>query len=42
MRVFPPGTRFTAQSTEAMPIKCLVQGHNILIQPWFEQPSISL
>ena len=27
----PPGTHFTAESTEAMPIKCLAQGHNILM-----------
>ena len=27
-----PGTRLTAESTEVMPIKCLAQGHNILVQ----------
>ena len=31
----PPGTHFTAESTEAMRIKCLAQGHNILM-PEFE------
>ena len=27
-RVFPTGTHFTAESTEAMLIKCLGQGYN--------------
>ena len=31
----PPGTHFTAEPTEAMRIKCLGQGHNILM-PGFE------
>ena len=35
-----PGTNFTAESTEAMRIKCLAQGHNILL-PGFE-PSTSV
>ena len=34
--VFPFGTQFTAESTEAMRIKCLAQGHNIPMQPGFE------
>ena len=29
-------THFTAESTESLRIKCLAQGHNILIQPVFE------
>ena len=37
--VSAPGTRFSAESTEAMRIKCVAQGHNILMQPRFE-PSI--
>ena len=36
--VVPPGTHFTAESTEAMRIKCLAQGHNILM-PGFEPPT---
>ena len=32
-RVFPPGTHLSPESTEAMQIKCLAQGHNILMQP---------
>ena len=35
MRLSPPGTHFTAESTEAMWIKCLAQGNNILL-PGFE------
>ena len=38
--VVPPGTYFTAESTEAMRIKCLAQGNNILL-PGFE-PSTSV
>ena len=34
--VSPPGTNFTAESTEAMRIMCLAQGHNILMLPGFE------
>ena len=41
MREFPPGTYFTAKSTEAMRIKCLAQGHNILMLLGFD-PSISV
>ena len=40
-RMSPPGTHFTAVSTEAIRIKCLAQGHNILILPGF-QPTISV
>ena len=40
-RVFQCGTHFTAESTEAMRIKCLAQGHNILMQSEFE-PSIAV
>ena len=40
MRLSPPGTDFTAESTEVMRIKCLVQGHNMLM-PGFE-PSTSV
>ena len=28
-RLPPPGTHFTAESTEAMRIKCLAQGHRM-------------
>ena len=35
------GTHFTAEWTEAMRIKCLAQGHNILMLPGFE-PSIDV
>ena len=41
MRLSPPGTHFTAESTEAMQTKCLAQGHNILMLPGFE-PSTSV
>ena len=40
MRLFPPGTQLTAELTEAMWIKYLAQGHNILL-PGFE-PSTSV
>ena len=40
MRLSPPGTDFTTESTEAMRIKRLAQGHNILL-PGFE-PSTSV
>ena len=33
--VVPPGTHFTAESTEAIRVKCLAQGRNILM-PEFE------
>ena len=39
--MFPPDTHPTSESTEAMRIKCIVQGHNILLQTEFE-PSISM
>ena len=35
MRLPPHGSHFTAESTEAMRIKCIAQGHNILM-PGFE------
>ena len=31
-RLSPPGTHFTAESTEGMRIKSLAQGYNILVQ----------
>ena len=34
--VFMYDTHFAAESTEAMRIKCLDQGHNILMLPGFE------
>ena len=40
MRLSPPGAHFTAESTEAMQIKCLAQGNNKLL-PGFE-PSTSV
>ena len=40
-RVFLFGTHFTAESTEAMRIMCLAQGHDILMQSWCE-PSIAV
>ena len=36
MMVFSSGTHFTAESIEPMQIKCLAQGHNILMQQVFE------
>ena len=39
MRLSPPGTHFTAESTEAMPIKYLAQGNNILLSGF--EPSTS-
>ena len=36
----PPGTRLTAESTEAMRIKCLAQGKNILLSGF--EPSTSV
>ena len=39
--VFPPGTHFTAESTDAMRITFLAEGPNLMIQPGFE-PSISV
>ena len=40
-KVFPSAANFSADSTVAMRIRCLVQVHNLLIQPGFEQ-SISV
>ena len=37
-RVFQSGTHFSSELTEAMQIKCLAQGHNIVIQPGIEPP----
>ena len=39
-RLSPPGTHFTAESTEAMQIKCLVQGHNILMSGFEQSTSV--
>ena len=39
--VVPPGTHFTAESTEAMQIKCLAQGHNILMSGFEQSTSVS-
>ena len=36
-RVFPSGTHFAAAPTDAMRIKCLAKGHNILMQPIIEK-----
>ena len=41
LRVFQSGTYLTAESTEAMQITCLAQGHRLLMQPLFE-PLISV
>ena len=35
----PPGTHFTVESTEAMGLKCLAKGHNILM-PDFKRPTL--
>ena len=40
-RVTLSGTHFSADSTEAIRIKCLAQGRNILMQSGFE-PSIAV
>ena len=37
MTLTKPGTHFTTESAEAIRIKCLAQGHNILMLPGFEQ-----
>ena len=37
----PPGTHFTAESTEAMRIKCLAQGNNILLLGFEPSTSVS-
>ena len=39
-RVLPSGTHYLGESTKAMKIKCLVQGHNISMQSRI-QPSNS-
>ena len=36
MMVFPSGTHFSAESTEAMQIKCFAQEFNVPMQPRFE------
>ena len=41
MRLSPPGTHFTAESTEAMQIKCLAQGNNILLLGFELSTSVS-
>ena len=41
MRVIPSGSHFRAESTEAMPIKFLVHGHNIMMHPRVK-PSIAV
>ena len=41
MRLSPPGTHFTAESTEAMQIKCLAEGHNILMPGDEQSTSVS-
>ena len=41
MRLSPPGTHFTAESTEAMQIKCLPQGHNILMSGFEQSTSVT-
>ena len=40
-RLSPPGEHFTAESTEAMRIKCLAQGHNILMPGFVPSTSVS-
>ena len=40
-RLSHPGTHFTAESTEAIRIKCLAQGHNILMPRFDTSTSIS-
>ena len=39
--VDPSGTHFTAESTDAMQIKCLAQGHNILISGFVQSTSVT-
>ena len=41
MRFSPPGTHFTAESTEAMRIKCLAQGNNILLPGFKSSTSVA-
>ena len=39
-RLFPSGTHFTAESTEAMQIKYLAQGNNILMSGFIKLCSV--
>ena len=39
--VVPAGTHFTAESTEAMRIKCLAQRHNIVMPGFAPSTSVS-
>ena len=41
-KVVPPGTHFTAESTEVMQIKCLAQGHSILMPGFKPSTSVSI
>ena len=41
MRVSSPCTHFTAESTEAMWIKCLAQGHDILMSGFEQLTSVA-
>ena len=38
----PPGTHFAAESTEAMQIKCLAQGHNIRMSGFEQSTSVTI
>ena len=38
-RVFQSGSHYLTESTEAIQIKCLTQGYNILMQ-WIIEPSM--
>ena len=40
-KAVPPGTHFTAESTEAMRIKCLAQGYNVLLPGFKTSNSVS-
>ena len=41
MRVSPPGIHFIAESTEAMRMKCLAEGHNMLMLGFVPSTSVS-
>ena len=41
MRLSPPGTSFAVELTEAMQIKCVAQGHNILVPGFQLSTSVS-